>query len=89
LHDNGFTVLTMADLAYDDKANHIYIKQFDEQGVSRKIVSVNEDSPSQVQTFSGHWKSDLFLNDSIHARYCSFTFVYSYSPSNIWRKLGI
>jgi peptidoglycan/xylan/chitin deacetylase (PgdA/CDA1 family) len=54
LHDNGFTVLTMADLAYDDKANHIYIKQFDEQGVSRKIVSVNEDSPSQVQTFSGH-----------------------------------
>ena len=54
LHDNGFTVLTMADLAYDDKANHIYIKQFDEQGVSGKIASVNEDSPSQVQTFSGH-----------------------------------
>ena len=54
LHDNGFTVLTMADLAYDDKANHIYIKQFDEQGVSGKIASVNKDSPSQVQTFSGH-----------------------------------
>jgi hypothetical protein len=54
LHDNGFTVLTMADLAYDDKANHIYIKQFDEQGVSGKIASDNEDSPSQVQTFSGH-----------------------------------
>ena len=54
LHDKGFTVLTMADLAYDDKANHIYIKQFDEQGVSGKIASVNEDSPSQVQTFSGH-----------------------------------
>ena len=54
LHDNGFTVLTMADLAYDDKANHIYIKQFDEQGASGKIAGINGNSPSQVQTFSGH-----------------------------------
>jgi hypothetical protein len=44
----------MADLAFDDKANHIYIKQFVEQGVSGKIAGVNENSPSQVETFSGH-----------------------------------
>jgi hypothetical protein len=54
LYDNGFTVLTMADLAYDDKANHIYIKQFDEQGVSGKIAGASENNPTQVQTFSGH-----------------------------------
>lgn len=54
LYDNGFTVLTMADLAYDDKAKHIYIKQFDEQGVSGKIAGASENNPTQVQTFSGH-----------------------------------
>ena len=54
LHDNGFTVLTMSDLAYDDEVHHIYIKQFNEQGVSGKIAGVSENSASQVQTFSGH-----------------------------------
>ena len=54
LHDNGFTVLTMADLAYDDKAHNIYIKQFNEQGVSGMIAGTSKNIPSQVQTFSGH-----------------------------------
>jgi hypothetical protein len=54
LHDNGYTVLTMADLAYDDKVNHIYIKQFKGEGNSGNIVSLNEKNPSQIQTFSGH-----------------------------------
>jgi hypothetical protein len=26
LHDNGYKVLTMADLAYDDKSNYLYLK---------------------------------------------------------------
>lgn len=54
LHDNGYTVLTMADLAYDDKVNHIYIKQFKGQENSGNIASLNEKSPSHIQTFSGH-----------------------------------
>jgi len=54
LHDNGFTVLTMADLVYDHKANNIYIKQFDEQGLTGKIAGVIENSPTQVKTFSGN-----------------------------------
>ena len=27
LHDNGFTVLTMADLGYDENTNYLYIKK--------------------------------------------------------------
>ncbi len=27
LHDNGFKVLTMADLGYDEKSNYLYIKK--------------------------------------------------------------
>jgi hypothetical protein len=54
LHDNGYTVLTMADLAYDDKVNNIYIKQFKSEGSSGSIASINEKNPSQIQTFSGH-----------------------------------
>jgi hypothetical protein len=53
LHDNGYTVLTMADLAYDDEVNHIYIKQFKSDGSSGSIA-INEKNPSQIQTFSGH-----------------------------------
>jgi hypothetical protein len=26
LYDNGFTVLTMADLGYDENTNHLYIE---------------------------------------------------------------
>jgi len=26
LHDNNFTVLTMADLGYDEASDHLYIK---------------------------------------------------------------
>jgi hypothetical protein len=26
LHDNGFKVLTMSDIAYDEKSNYLYIK---------------------------------------------------------------
>jgi hypothetical protein len=54
LHDNGYTVLTMADLAYDDKVNNIYIKQFKSEGSSGSIATINEKNPSQIQTFSGH-----------------------------------
>jgi hypothetical protein len=54
LHDNGYTVLTMADLAYDDEVNNIYIKQFKSEGSSGSIASINEKNPSQIQTFSGH-----------------------------------
>lgn len=54
LHDNGFTVLPMADLAYDDTAHHIYIKQFNEQGASGKIAGASENSLSEIQTFSGN-----------------------------------
>ena len=54
LHDNGFTVLPMAALGYDDKAHHIYIRQFSEQEVSGKIAGASENSTSQVQIFSGN-----------------------------------
>ncbi|CAN5623604.1 hypothetical protein BH18THE1_BH18THE1_04330 [soil metagenome] len=54
LHENGFTVLTMADLGYDNKANYIHVKQFDEQGILGKVASASVNNPSHVQTFSGH-----------------------------------
>lgn len=54
LHDNGFDVLTMADLTFDDKVNHIRINQFKGQEVSGNIAGVDEKNPSQIQTFSGH-----------------------------------
>lgn len=54
LHDNGFTVLTMADLTYDATVNQIYIKQFNGDGNSGNIAGVNERNPSQIQTFTGH-----------------------------------
>jgi peptidoglycan/xylan/chitin deacetylase (PgdA/CDA1 family) len=54
LHDNGFSVLSMADLAYDAKVNHLYIKQFKDEGNSGNIAGVNESNPSQIQTFSVH-----------------------------------
>jgi peptidoglycan/xylan/chitin deacetylase (PgdA/CDA1 family) len=38
LYENGFTVLTMADLAYNEKSNHIIIKQFDEPEISEKFA---------------------------------------------------
>jgi peptidoglycan/xylan/chitin deacetylase (PgdA/CDA1 family) len=54
LHDSGYTVLTMADLAYDDKVNHVYIKQFKSEENSGNIASLSEKNPSHIQTFSGH-----------------------------------
>jgi hypothetical protein len=30
LHDNSFTVITMADLGYDENTNQLYIKQLDQ-----------------------------------------------------------
>ena len=38
LYENGFTVLTMADLAYSEKSNHIVIKQFDEPEIPEKFA---------------------------------------------------
>jgi peptidoglycan/xylan/chitin deacetylase (PgdA/CDA1 family) len=31
LHDNGYKVLTMADLAYDDKSNYLYLKDLESE----------------------------------------------------------
>jgi peptidoglycan/xylan/chitin deacetylase (PgdA/CDA1 family) len=38
LYDNGFTVLTMADLAYNEESNHIVINQFDEPEISKMMA---------------------------------------------------
>ena len=54
LHDSGYTVLTMADLAYDDKVNHVYIKQLKSEESSGNIASLSEKNRPQIQTFSGH-----------------------------------
>jgi hypothetical protein len=40
LHDNGFTLLTMSDLDYDNKANFLYVKQNQDQVDSGKVASI-------------------------------------------------
>jgi len=45
LHDNNFTVLTMDDLAYDNKLGYIYIKEFEppeESGIIAKVDSYSQ-----------------------------------------------
>lgn len=54
LHDNDFTVLTMANLAFDDKDNQVYINRFKGEEVSGSIGGIDNLNPSQIQTFSGH-----------------------------------
>jgi hypothetical protein len=48
LYENGFTVLTMADLAFDDKTNEVFIKQFHEPEISGKIAGVISNGTSVV-----------------------------------------
>ncbi|MGV8107203.1 MAG: polysaccharide deacetylase family protein [Nitrososphaerota archaeon] len=38
LYNNGFTALRISDLTYDNKVKEIFIKQFEEKGVSGKIA---------------------------------------------------
>lgn len=54
LDDNGFTVLTMADLAYDDKFHYTYLKDFNEQALTGKIAGFGENTSSPIVTFSGN-----------------------------------
>jgi len=49
LYENGFTVLTMADLAFDDKTNQVFIKQLHEPEISGKIAGVISNGTSVVQ----------------------------------------
>jgi peptidoglycan/xylan/chitin deacetylase (PgdA/CDA1 family) len=42
LHDNGFKVLTMADLAYDEKSNYLYVKDFEQKPVVKATSNILE-----------------------------------------------
>jgi hypothetical protein len=54
LDDNGFTVLTMADLAYDDKFHYTYLKHFNEQALTGKIAGLGENTTLPIVKFSGN-----------------------------------
>jgi hypothetical protein len=49
LYENGFTVLTMRDLAFDVKTNHVFIKQFHEPETSGKIAGVISNGTALIQ----------------------------------------
>ena len=51
LHDNGFRVLTMADLGYNENDNYIYIKNAIQGQKSEMVFASNESSSNNTQVW--------------------------------------
>jgi Polysaccharide deacetylase len=73
LHDNGFRVLTMADLGYDENGNYIYIKNTSQSQKSEKVFASNGssnntqvwiDKQSNIKIQFSHLPTYLFVGNN-------------------------
>ncbi|MGB8032560.1 MAG: polysaccharide deacetylase family protein [Nitrososphaeraceae archaeon] len=62
LHDNGFKVLTMADLGYDENNNYLYIKTTTNHSSVTNVQANNSSSNNNVHTINNKTQQQLWVN---------------------------
>jgi peptidoglycan/xylan/chitin deacetylase (PgdA/CDA1 family) len=92
LYENGFTVLTMADLVYDDASKYLKISNENEGGGARSPISNNQNFAARVtdvednNTLSTKEESDAASEEDVEAEGEDVTAEKDYNTINNWKE---
>ena len=92
LYENGFTVLTMADLVYDDASKYLKISNENEGGGAHSPISNNQNFAARVtdvednNTSSTKEESDTASEEDVEAEGEDATAEKDYNTINNWKE---